>query len=99
MLDPQSHPSAIANLGGMLARSVALFDPPPDITVCERAVGNRVLPNAPLNPQVKSWIDNVIVPMLVREYLASEEQHDKSLSGDIPMVQYPTSNTSPEGSQ
>ena len=28
MLDPQSHPSAIANLGAMLARTIALFDPP-----------------------------------------------------------------------
>jgi hypothetical protein len=74
MLDSQSHPSAIANLGRMLARSVALFDPPPDITVSERAVRNRVYPSMPLVPQVKSWIDNVIVPTLVGEYLASGEK-------------------------
>lgn len=36
-----------------------------------RSVSNR---KSPLTPQLKSWIDNVIVPILVKEYLTSGEQ-------------------------
>jgi hypothetical protein len=45
------------------------------------------LRNRSLDPQVKSWIDNVIVPTLVREYLASQKQSVESLKSDTPMVQ------------
>jgi phage terminase large subunit GpA-like protein len=44
MLAPQTHPSATANLDGMLVRSCALYDPPPDISVSQWAMNNRVLP-------------------------------------------------------
>jgi hypothetical protein len=54
--------------------------------------------NLPLNPQVKSWLDNVIVPTLVREYLASEKKCGESLYSDAPMVQC-SDNASTEGGQ
>jgi phage terminase large subunit GpA-like protein len=44
MVETQTHPSALANLAGVLARVYAHFDPPPDITVSEWAINNRVLP-------------------------------------------------------
>jgi len=55
--------------------------------------------NTPLDPRVKSWIDNVIVPTLVREYLASEKKCGEALNSDTPMVQCTDMNTSPEGGQ
>jgi hypothetical protein len=36
-----------------------------------RSVSNR---KSPLTPQLKSWIDNVIVPILVKKYLTSDEK-------------------------
>ena len=51
----------------------------------------------PLDPQVKSWIDNVIVPTLVREFLASEKKQRESADDDVPMVQCTIAETSPEG--
>ena len=53
----------------------------------------------PLDPRVKSWIDNVIVPTLVREYLASEKKVGESLDCDAAMVQCIDIETSPEGGQ
>jgi hypothetical protein len=54
--------------------------------------------SAGINPEVKSWIDNVIVPVLVKEYLASAEKCGKSLQGRNPTVQCPDSkNISEEG--
>jgi hypothetical protein len=50
----------------------------------------------PLDPRVKSWIDNVIVPILVREYLASEEKCGEPPDCETPMVQYSDSKQSPE---
>jgi phage terminase large subunit GpA-like protein len=44
MVETQTHPSALANLAGVRARVYAHFDPPPDITVSEWAIRNRVLP-------------------------------------------------------
>jgi hypothetical protein len=41
---------------------------------------------ARINPEVKSWIDNVIVPTLVREYLASEQKRSEALQFDAPVV-------------
>lgn len=55
--------------------------------------------NLPLDPQVKSWLDNVIVPVLVREYLASEKKRGESLDPDAPMVQCSDNNASTEGGQ
>lgn len=40
----QSHPSALSNLSAIRARALALFEPPPDITISEWAINNRVLP-------------------------------------------------------
>ena len=55
--------------------------------------------NVRLDAQVKSWIDNVIVPTLVREYLASEKQRDEPLNCDKLMVQFSNSKTSLKGVQ
>jgi phage terminase large subunit GpA-like protein len=44
MAETQTHPSALVNLAAVLARVYNHFDPPPDITVSEWAVRNRVLP-------------------------------------------------------
>jgi hypothetical protein len=53
--------------------------------------------SAEINSEVKSWIDNVIVPVLVKEYLDSEEKRGKPLRAEKPMVQCPDSkNTSEE---
>jgi hypothetical protein len=51
----------------------------------------------PLDPQVKSWIDNVIVPTLVREFLASEKKQGESMDCDASMVQCTDIETSREG--
>jgi len=40
-----------------------------------RSISNR---KGPRTPELKSWIDNVIVPILVKEYLTSGEKE----SGD-----------------
>ena len=52
---------------------------------------------AEIHPEVKSWIDNVIVPTLVREYLASERERSESPHLDAPMVKCPDIKASPEG--
>ena len=49
----------------------------------------------PIDPEVKIWIDNVIVPTLVREFLASEKKCRES-SYDAPMVPYPVVKASSE---
>jgi phage terminase large subunit GpA-like protein len=74
MAETQSHPSALANLAGVLSRVYAHFDPPPDITVSEWAVRNRVLPKGttsrpgPFKPE-KFQIEmmDVILDPLVHE--------------------------------
>ena len=38
---------------------------------------NNTAPKSALSPQMRSWIDNCLVPALVREYLAGRE-HDES---------------------
>lgn len=74
MLDPQSHPSAIANLDVMLDRSWALYDPPPDITVSQWAINNRVLPKGttsrpgPFKPELfQIEMMDVVLDPLVHE--------------------------------
>jgi phage terminase large subunit GpA-like protein len=74
MLDPQSHPSALANLGAMLARTVALYDPPPDISVSQWAINNRVLPKGttsrpgPFKPELfQIEMMDVVLDPLVHE--------------------------------
>jgi hypothetical protein len=52
-----------------------------------------------LDPRLKSWIDRVIVPTLVREYLASEKKSGKMLGGDAPIIQSSDLKASLEGSQ
>lgn len=44
MATTQSHPSALVNLAALLARVYNHYDPPPDISVSEWAIQNRVLP-------------------------------------------------------
>ena len=71
---PQSHPSALANLIAMLGRSVALYDPPPDITVSQWAINNRVLPKGttsrpgPFKPELfQIEMMDVVLDPLVHE--------------------------------
>jgi hypothetical protein len=51
----------------------------------------------PLDPQVKSWIDNVIVPTLVREFLASQKKRAEAVTCDAPVVQSAAVDASSEG--
>lgn len=43
-MEVQSHPSALSNLDAVRLRALALYEPPPDITISEWAINNRVLP-------------------------------------------------------
>jgi hypothetical protein len=53
-----------------------------------------------INPEVKSWIDHVVVPILVREYLASERNRVATSSFDAPpVVEFSDIKASPEGVQ
>ena len=56
-------------------------------------------PKRPLHPRLKSWIDNVIVPLLVREYIAAEKKCGESLNVVTPMVDCSKIEDSPEGGQ
>lgn len=63
-----------------------------------QAKPGRLRPAA-INPEVKSWIDNVIVPTLVREYLASERERSEASNFSAPMVEFSDTKASPEGVQ
>jgi phage terminase large subunit GpA-like protein len=73
-VETHSHPSALTNFAGVRARVYAHFDPPPDITISEWAVRNRVLPKGttsrpgPFKPE-KFQIEmmDVILDPLVHE--------------------------------
>ena len=43
--------------------------------------------NSALSPELKSWIDGVIVPALVREYLAGREREKSACSEGEPVTQ------------
>lgn len=74
MAETQTHPSALTNLAAVRARVYAHFDPPPDISVSEWAIRNRVLPKGttsrpgPFKPE-KFQIEmmDVILDPLVHE--------------------------------
>ncbi len=40
-----------------------------------------------LTPELKSWLDNVIVPALVRQYLAQLERQKSLATGAEPVVE------------
>jgi len=73
-MEMQTHPSALTNLAGVVVRVYAHFDPPPDITVSEWAIRNRVLPKGttsrpgPFRPE-KFQVEmmNVILDPLIHE--------------------------------
>jgi hypothetical protein len=53
-----------------------------------------------INPEVKSWIDNVIVPTIVKEFLASwRGRGDVSNVDASPVVEFSDNKASPEGVQ
>jgi hypothetical protein len=53
-----------------------------------------------INPEVKSWIDNVIVPTMVKEFLASwRGRGDVSNVDAPPVVEFSDNKASPEGVQ
>ena len=39
-----------------------------------------------IDPEVKSWIDNVIVPALVREYLTETQRENSALASETRIV-------------
>ncbi len=43
--------------------------------------------NSVLLPELKSWIDGVIVPALVREYLAGQEREKSACSEGEPVTE------------
>jgi hypothetical protein len=50
-----------------------------------------VAPIRPISPALKSWIEKCIVPILVREYLATQQidvvtEHDEVLESDATSV-------------
>ena len=49
--------------------------------------------NSALLPELKSWIDGVIVPALVREYLAGQEHEKSACSEGEPVAQFATTRT------
>jgi hypothetical protein len=53
-----------------------------------------------INPEVKSWIDNVIVPTMVKEFLLSERSRRDVSNFDAPaVVEFSDIKASPEGVQ
>lgn len=48
-----------------------------------------------LSPELKSWIDNVVVPALVREYLAGREHEKLACSRVEGVAECATSRTVP----
>ena len=50
-----------------------------------------------INPELKSWIDNVVVPTLVKEYLASERSCAEVSNHDSGVVECSSIQASPEG--
>jgi hypothetical protein len=53
-----------------------------------------------INPEVKSWIDNVLVPTMVKEYLAYERKRGKASNFDAPpVIECSDIKASPEGVQ
>ncbi len=46
-----------------------------------------------LSPELKSWIDSVIVPALVREYLDVRERDESACSEGEPMAEFATTRT------
>jgi hypothetical protein len=53
--------------------------------------------SAGINPEVKNWIDNVIVPTLVKEYLATERTRSEAPSNfDASVIEFSDIQASPE---
>src|SRR5271157_359900 len=79
MPETQSHQSAKANLAVVLARVYGLYDPPPDITISEWAIRNRILPKGttsrpgPFKPeQFQIEMMNVVLDPLVHEIVVQK---------------------------
>ena len=46
-----------------------------------------------LSPELKSWIDRVVVPALVHEYLAVREREKSACSDGEPVAEFATTRT------
>ncbi len=46
-----------------------------------------------LSPQMRSWVDNCLVPILVREYLAEMEREKSACSEGEPVAECATTRT------
>ncbi len=53
--------------------------------------------NSTLTPQLKSWLDNVVVPALVRQYLAQLERQKSLASESEPTVEFASARAAIEG--
>ncbi len=51
--------------------------------------------NSILSPELKGWLDNVVVPALVREYVAELEREKSACSEGEPVAECATSRTVP----
>ncbi len=48
-----------------------------------------------LSPEIRSWIDNCIVPILVKEYLTEMKMETKLAVGSRSVAQFATDGTTP----
>jgi hypothetical protein len=53
--------------------------------------------NSALSPQLKSWLDNVVVPALVRDYLAQQEAEKVRCNGPKSGADSPAKSTATIG--
>ena len=53
--------------------------------------------NSTLTPQLKSWLDNVVVPALVREYMSRLEPEKSLATGAEPVVESRLAHAATEG--
>ncbi len=51
--------------------------------------------NSALSPELKSWVDNCLVPILVREYVGELDREKSACSEGEPVTEFATSRTVP----
>ena len=58
---------------------------------------HNTAPKSSLSPELKGWLDNVVVPALVREYLAGREREKSACSKPEPVKDSAPIQVSAEG--
>ena len=56
---------------------------------------NNTAQKLALSPQMRSWVDNCLVPILVQEYLAEMARKKSACSEEEPVAECATSRTVP----